>query len=380
MTTERMRGWCAAGAVVLISWTVFPAGASAQLAQRYRLADLKALEEAFVKLAEQVRPGVVAIQTYYVHNADPNSRNRVKMPVSRGSGLVIDSEGYIATNRHVLEEANAFAVILDNGQRFDAAVAGTDPRSDLAVIKIDAGGLTPVRFGDLEQVAVNQWAFVVGNRFGLAVGSGHPSVTFGVVSALDRDMTRQLAGGSALPYYGNLIETSAAINPGSSGGPLFNVDGEVIGIVTAIETGSHVSEGAGFAIPINGNTRRILDQLKKGKSVRYGFLGVEIRDAPSRRTRHVVPTHAYPGVELRRINPPDGPAGVAGLLPGDILIEYDGVPVENVNHLVGLVNFSPVGTEVTVTYLRKRVKRKTAVTIGDRYELLGIPLPQQPTE
>ena len=365
--------WVGTVAVLLIG---LQATVLAQPPNSYQLADLKCLQDAFVELASDVRPSVVAIQSYLAREDGQDEEHRVRIPVSRGSGLVIDSAGLILTNRHVLEEANSFTVVLDDGQRFDATVVGTDPRSDLAVVRIEATGLKPVRFGSATNLKVNQWSFAVGNPFGLAGSNGHMSVSYGVVSALERNMTPQLAGGSQLQYYGNLIETTAAINPGSSGGPLFNIDGEVIGIATAIETSSGVSEGVGFAIPVDRNLLAILEKLKAGETVRYGFLGVSIRDARPPRARHVVKSRRYPGVVLTGVNPVDGPAGKAGLKKDDIVIEFDGQTLKSADHLIRLVNFTPVGTEVPMTYLRKRVKRKAMVTIGDRYKLLALEVPE----
>ncbi len=345
---------------------------------KYELADLKALERAFVKLAGEVRPGVVAIQTYYVHprgegDEQPEDAGKsIKIPVNRGSGFIIDADGFIATNRHVLEDANDFTVVLDNGRRYDAVVRQTDIRGDLAVLKIDAPDLQPVRWGDLADVRVNQWTFAVGNPFGLANNHGRMSVTYGTVTALGRSLQNRLAVNPNLQYYGDLIETSSSINPGNSGGPLFNIDGEVIGIVTAIETASGFNEGTGFAIPVNNNTRWILDTLKTGKTVRYGFLGVTVDDVSTPRVRRVVDGRLYRGARIRTISAPDGPASTAGLEPGDIVLAVDGAPVENADHLVRLVAFTPAGTDVEVTYLRRTVKRKATVTLGDRYETLGL--------
>jgi S1-C subfamily serine protease len=232
-------GWCVTNATVLAAPPV-----------RYELADLKALEQAFTDLAKEVRPSVVAIRCYQVHATDRTDPPLVKLPISQGSGFIIDAAGYIATNNHVIEGADMFSVVLNNGLAYDATFVQKDDRSDLAVLKIDAEGLTPVRMGDLSEVRVNQWAFACGNPFGLAFdNAGKSSITYGVVSALGRQMTDRLTADPTKHYYGNLVETSATINPGNSGGPLFNIAGEVIGVVTAIETSTGVSEGHGFAIP-----------------------------------------------------------------------------------------------------------------------------------
>ncbi len=356
--------------VLLLGALLWPAGVRAELPDRYTLADLKLLERAFQELAENVRPSVVAIQTYVIPDPARTGHRFFKIPRNRGSGFVIDSDGYIATNRHVLEDSDLIQVRLHDGRAFEATVRQSDLRSDLAVIKIDAQDLRPIEWGDLENLKVNQWCFAVGNPFGLAGGDGRLSITYGVVSALGRNLTEQLAVNWDIQYYGNLIETSTAINPGYSGGPLFNVDGEVIGIVTAIETSTGVNQGHGYAIPIDKNSRRIIDLLKAGKPVHYGFLGIKVGEPDRPRSDWVVNTRYYQGAAIASITNPDGPAARAGLKVRDIVIEFEGVPVENSDHLVRLVQFTPVGTEADVTFLRGNVKRKTTVTLGDRDEML----------
>ena len=373
LSKNRLFRVATAGIIFLALW---PARGSGHPPDRYELADLKALEQAFADLARNVRPSVVAVRTYRVRNPD-NRDTLVKLPFSQGSGFVIDSGGYIATNRHVIDGADLMTVILDNGLHYDAVVVKFDERGDLAVLKVDAADLTPVRFGDVANVKVNQWAFACGNPFGLANADGRASVTYGVVSAVGRQMTDRLPSNDRTHYYGNLIETSAAINPGSSGGPLFNIDGEVIGIVTAIESASGVNEGHGFAIPIDKNTRGILETLKAGKEVRYGFLGVTVDDVEPADARQVADSGRVRGARITGIDPPNGPAAAAGLKPADIIIEFDGTPVEGKDHLVRLVGYTPVGSEVTVTYVRRQVKRKAIVKVTDRLETLGTTHPNK---
>ncbi|MDO8632573.1 MAG: trypsin-like peptidase domain-containing protein, partial [Phycisphaerales bacterium] len=242
---------------------------NAQLPGRYTLGDLKALERSFVDLAEKARSAVVAVRAYQVRTLGEDE-SKVKVPISQGSGFIIDPNGFIATNGHVVENADRVTVVLSDGSQFDAVVRQRDDRSDLAVLKIEADNLPVVHWGDASALRANQWVFACGNPFGMANRNGQASITYGVVSALGRDMTDRITENPQLHYYGNLIETSATINPGSSGGPLFNVDGQIVGIVTAIETSSGVNEGMGFAIPVDANTRRILDTLKGGQAVRYG--------------------------------------------------------------------------------------------------------------
>ena len=344
---------------------VLPRPVDAQPPASYKLADLKALQQAFIDLGEKVRPSVVAIKTYET----ARSGGSVKLPYSQGSGFILDREGYIATNLHVIDGADEISVILHDGLRHDARRIQGDLRSDLAIIKIDAGNLTPVKLGDVHEIKVNQWVFACGNPFGLANRDGKTSVTYGVVSALGRQMTQQLVGNSQVEYYGNMIETSATINPGNSGGPLFDIDGDVVGVVTAIETRSGVSEGHGFAIPIDKNTHRILDSLRAGREVRYGFLGVTVRDVDRPTSRIVVETSANRGALLDTVTQMDGPAARAGLRGGDVVVEYDGTSIVNSDHLVRLVGFTPVGTQVPVAFIRGNVKRTVTVTVGDRQEM-----------
>ena len=356
--------------ITLLGTVVFAGLAQAELPPRLQLADLKALEQAFVDLAQDVRPSVVAIRTYSVRDPKSPGAKYIMRPFSQGSGFVIDAQGYVATNRHVIAGSDVITVILNNGMKHEAEVVQVDARSDLAVVKIDADNLQPVKFGDLSKVKINQWTFASGNPFGLANEDGRTSLTYGVISALNRHMTQRLVGNSDVEYYGNMIETSATINPGNSGGPLFNIDGEVIGIVAAIETSSGVSEGHGFAIPIDRNIRRVLEMLMAGEEVRYGFLGVLVEDVEKPTSTLVVDSRVYRGAQLKGISFSESPAARAGLKAKDIIIEYDGMPIESSDHFVRVVGFTPVGSEVPVTYLRAGVKRKTTVVVGDRSSLL----------
>jgi len=335
----------------------------------YQLADLKALERAFVKLADDVRPSVVAVRTYVFIGRENRSRVS-RRSFSQGSGFVLSADGDIGTNYHVIEDSDAVTVTLSDGSTHDARVVSADRRRDLAVLHIDVRGLKPVRFADLSKVKPNQWSFAAGNPFGLANRDGNTSISWGTVTALGREMTGALVGNSQTEYYGNLIETSSAINPGNSGGPLFNLNGELIGVVTAIETSSGVNEGAGFAIPANEDTLRILRTLQAGEKVRYGFLGVQVAPAPVQTSRRVAKSVAVRGAQISNISPPDGPAGRAGLAEGDIVIAVDGQPVKDPDELVRLIQYKPVGSTTTLTYLRGQVKRTAKVTLGDRDRLL----------
>jgi serine protease Do len=355
--------------------------ASAPSPDTVNLPDLKALEAAFVKLAEDVQPSVVSIQTYSVSSVSEDGPFFATIPESKGSGFVIDSDGFIATNDHVVAGAGLISVVLHNGLKYEAKIVKEDERSDLAVLKIDEHHLKPVRWGDIGKTRVGQWAFVCGNPFGLGNMDGRTSFTYGIISALGRQLTDRLVGSQrqrAVRYYGNLIETSAAINPGSSGGPLFNINGEVIGVVTAIETASGVNEGHGYAVPISDNTIRILNTLKRGEQFPYGFLGVNLMDIElDPASARLVRGRVHRGARIDSIVLQDGPAAQAGLRIDDVVVEVDGIPVENVDHLVRLVGFKAPGTQAEIVYERKKVRHKTTVTLGDRWQLLGYERPSQ---
>ncbi len=375
MTNKRVLAGCKNGSPIMIVLVVISSltfsSDSAQARGQYDLADLKALERAFVKLADEVRPSVVAVRTYLVVSGEGRSRNN-RRSYSQGSGFVLSSSGDIGTNFHVIEDADAVTVTLSDGSTHDAEILSADRRRDLAVLHIEVRGLKPIRFADLSKVRPNQWSFAAGNPFGLANRDGNTSVSWGTVTALGREMTGPLVGNSQTEYYGNLIETSAAINPGNSGGPLFNLRGELIGVVTAIETSSGVNEGAGFAIPANEDTIRILQTLQAGEQVRYGFLGVEVGPVPPPTSRRVARSLAARGALISRISPPDGPAGRAGLKAEDIVVSVDGQAVANSDELVRLIQYKPVGSTITLAFLREKIKRTAKVTLGDRETLLHV--------
>ncbi len=332
----------------------------AQGYDRLSRSDLKTIQESFADVAEDVIPSVVAIRTY-IGTSDFGDRS-VLRSLSQGSGVIIRSNGFILTNYHVIEDATHISVILHNGTEHDASALQIDVRSDLAVLKIDADHLRAAKFGDLKSVRIGHWAFAIGNPFGLANFTGRASFTVGNISAFGRNLTDQLDL-TDNRYYGNLIETSAAINPGNSGGPLFNVDGEVIGIVTAIETSSGVTEGAGFAIPISDRTRAIIKSLERGDEVRYGYLGVRVdRRIPNK--LHSAGDRKVHGALMGEVL--DGPAATAGLRGGDVVIEFDGVPIENFDQLVRVVGATPVGSKVVTQFVRNGRKKRTTIVLGER--------------
>jgi serine protease Do len=273
-----------------------------------------------------------------------------------GTGFIVDKNGYIITNHHVIAKVDHIKVKLhtDDTTEYRARVIGIDPETDLAVIKIDPkSGLTPVTVGNSDAVQVGDWAVAIGSPFGLEA-----SVTAGIVSALGRDIgTLQLQ---------RFIQTDAAINPGNSGGPLLNIRGEVIGVNTMIATQSGGYQGIGFALPINMVARVYNDIIRTGKVTR-GSIGIEWSKADDKpELFKALGTNA--GVLVSRVQK-GGPAEKAGIKAEDIVIAMNGKPVKDGEDLVGRVSETPVGTPVNVTVDRDGKHMDFKVTISDRAEV-----------
>ncbi|VEN73458.1 putative periplasmic serine endoprotease DegP-like [Candidatus Desulfarcum epimagneticum] len=270
---------------------------------------------------------------------------------SLGSGFIIDKEGYIVTNNHVIENADDIKIILRNEQEYDAEIVGRDPGTDLALIKAKSGqNFSVAEMGDSDSLKVGQWVVAIGNPFGL----GH-TVTAGIVSAKGRN---QVGGGP----YTDFIQTDASINPGNSGGPLINMEGKVVGINTMIVAGG---QGIGFAIPVN-LARKIITQLKSKGEVTRGWLGVSIQDLTEEMAR-------YHGVKNKEgalvINVFEGdPADAAGIRPGDIIIAVDGKKVKTVRELTGMIADIGVGDRIRLKVLREGKVRSFDVKIAKRQE------------
>ncbi|MGR3311405.1 MAG: DegQ family serine endoprotease, partial [Candidatus Brocadiales bacterium] len=278
---------------------------------------------------------------------------------SLGSGVIVDEKGYILTNNHVIKGAEELKIRLVDKREFNATVIGTDPQSDIAVIKIESDDHLPVaKLGDSDKIKVGQWAIAIGNPFGLV-----HTVSAGIISATGR-------ANVGVAQYEDLIQTDAAINPGNSGGPLVNIRGEVIGINTAIFTRTGGYQGIGFAIPINMAKSIMRDLIETGKVTR-GWLGVVIQDIdPSLAESFGV--SITEGVLISDVQP-DSPASAGGMERGDIVIEYNGVMVRDVNHLRNIVASTRVGSVVTVKVLRNGNERDLSIKIDAQpAELFGL--------
>ncbi len=280
---------------------------------------------------------------------------------SIGSGVIISPEGYILTNEHVVGSADKITVTLPDGRTFKAAVKGVDVRSDLAVIKIDAKEELPsAKLGDSESLKIGQWVVAIGNPFAFALQNPEPTVTTGVVSALHRSLGRTF---SQDRDYNDLIQTDAAINPGNSGGPLVNLKGEVIGINVAIFSTSGGYQGIGFAVPAN-KARRILERLKAGKQVAYGWLGVTVQELNP-------DLAAYFGVAQEKgVLVSDvfsgSPAEKGGVRAGDVIVSFDGKEISSVRELLGAVAETDVGKTVKLGVVRENKAQTLALVLAER--------------
>lgn len=316
----------------------------------------------FTEMVKRVKPAVVNISTTQMvrprlprnyQNPDfedfynrffgaPKERSQSSL----GSGFIIDSEGTILTNNHVVQGADEIQVKLEDGRKFQAKILGTDPKTDLAMIKMEGGSNFPyVPLGNSEPLEIGEWVVAVGNPFGLG-----QTVTAGIVSAKGRVI-------GAGPY-DNFIQTDASINPGNSGGPLFNLNGEVIGINTAIIA---TGQGLGFAIPVDV-VKNLAPQLKTGKISR-GYLGVGIQEMDEdlvksfglANDKGALVGNVYPG----------GPAEKAGLEMGDVIVSFNGKTISTSHELPIQVSQTPIGSKVPVEVIRKGQKKSFTVEITE---------------
>jgi serine protease Do len=271
-----------------------------------------------------------------------------------GSGFIISEDGYIITNNHVVGEADAVSVTLDDGRELEAKVIGADPDSDVALIKVDAKNLPYLEFADSSEVEVGQWVLAFGSPFGLS-----RTVTAGIVSATGRKNVGMLG-------FEDFIQTDAAINPGNSGGPLVDLYGRVVGVNTLIYSRSGGYMGIGFAIPVN-MAKWVKDQLLAEGDVTRGYLGVWIQDLDNDIAQSFGLDRDRRGALIGEVGE-DSPAADAGLKHGDVVVEMDGTPVRDSASLRNRVAMIAPGNNVDLTVLRGDDKANVTVTIGERPE------------
>ncbi len=319
------------------------------------------LGDAFVGIADRVRPEVVFIRSQHVERAQdqrlppgfedffPNLRRRPQVEQGSGSGFIVSPDGYILTNNHVVAGADKVTVKLYDKREFTAKVVGTDPNTDVAVIKIDAQNLPAVQYGNSDSARVGEWVLAIGNPLEFNF-----TVTAGIVSAKGRVLYGLQQSHYAIQDF---IQTDAAINPGNSGGPLVNIRGQVIGINAAIASQTGLYEGYGFAIPIN-LARTVMDQLVKTGHVERAVMGVQITDADENDAA-AVGLKQITGVGVRSYSDDDSPAKKAGIQLGDVIVALDGQPIDNTPQLQQKVAFKKPGESVEITVLRQGGERKT---------------------
>ncbi len=354
----------------LILLSILLAGSGWGSASAAKGVDTQFVPASFSQLAEEARPAVVNIRTvktikgggrvfrHFFGNPfeernpfspfpegepSPDFKQR-----SLGSGFIIDREGYIVTNNHVIEDADQIKVRLADGKEFDAKVVGRDPNTDLALIRIEAvADLTPLPLGDSDKLPIGSWVVAIGSPFGL-----EQTVTAGIVSAKGR-----IIGSGP---YDDFIQTDASINPGNSGGPLLNLNGEVVGINTAIVA---QGQGIGFAIPMT-LARNVIAQLKEHGEVTRGWLGVGIQDlTPELAEYHGIKDEK--GVLVTEVFKGD-PAEQAGIKAKDVIIAVDGKTVDSARDLSTTIAGIPVGKRTKITLIREGREQTVSVEIAKR--------------
>jgi serine protease Do len=366
------------GAVSVSAGWMLDSHATANNADGQAIASVAETGKAFTAVTRQVSPAVVYIKATRQHMMTGNDQGfdglRGQIPdellkrffgdrlpefpmprpnqpmVGEGSGFVISKDGYILTNSHVVGGADKLEVSLHDGRRLEAKVVGTDKRTDVALIKVDANDLPVLPMGDSDALEVGEWVLAIGSPFGLT-----GTVTSGIVSAKERD-------GMGITDYENFIQTDAAINPGNSGGPLVNLRGEAVGINTAIISRSGGYNGIGFAIPMN-MARQICDQLMEHGSVTRGYLGIMIQ-ALTPELASSFGLGETTGVLVGDVTS-DGPATAAGVQRGDVIVALEGEPVKDITHFRNRVAMIKPNTSVSLELLRDGKRQTVSVTVGE---------------
>ncbi len=347
---------------------------AANAGQDMPIRTLKDFNEAFVRIAESATPSVVTIFTEKTVNrrfispfdlfgspfdeffSIPRDRNRGngRKEVLRGlgSGVIVRRDGYILTNNHVIDKADAIYIRTSDNRKIDAEVVGTDPKTDIAVLKVEAKNLKPIAIGNSDDLRVGEWVIAIGSPLGENLAR---TVTRGIVSAVGRSNV-------GLADYEDFIQTDAAINPGNSGGPLVNISGELVGINTAIASRTGGFEGIGFAVPSN-MARQIMESLISRGKVTRGWLGVTIQD---------VDENIAEGLQLKKAEGvlvgtvvEKGPARAAGVKTGDVILEIDGRKVLNTVELRNQIAATAPGKKVMLTLWRDGVLKKVGVKLGE---------------
>lgn len=313
--------------------------------------------EPVIQVAKKVQENVVNIRVERVERVEDYFFGPYYERVSGiGTGIIIREDGYILTNNHVVEGADEIIVTLKGGTEYKGKVIGRDAETDLAVVKVEANNLPAADIGDSKDIKVGELTVAIGNPFGLSY-----TVSAGVISALRRNVTATEKSGYTRMYT-NLIQTDAAINPGNSGGPLCNAEGKVIGVNSLIYSNTGAYQGIGFAIPIN-DAMDVAEQLiEKGKAS-HPFMGVYGDDAE--RYADKLPKAAKEGAIIVQIIP-GSPADKAGVQKGDVVIEFGGKKISNMEELIAEIRKHEVGDTVSLTIVRNGEKKTLDLTLGEK--------------
>ena len=326
----------------------------------------------FADLVEEVAPAVVKINTVTKNRKQQTQqnmqgqlpeifrelleqRNRPQPPArqarSMGSGFVISEDGYLLTNHHVIDQADEIQVLFSDRREYSAKVIGSDRRSDLALLKIEAKNLPTIKFADVDSLRAGEWVLAIGSPFGLDY-----SVAAGIVSAIGRSIPTE-KGENYVPF----IQTDVAINPGNSGGPLFNLKGEVVGINSQIYSRSGGSIGLSFSIPTSV-ALSVVDQLKKNGKVQRGWLGVVMQDV-NKSLAESLELGKPQGALINAVEP-DGPADRGGINPGDVIVRFDGEDIVDSGDLPHVVGSTAPGTKAKVEIYREGKRKTLNVVVG----------------
>ncbi len=338
----------------------------------------------FVAAAEKVTPAVVHIKTTYDGTAAQYGRNSIEdmlrnffgdggedgyygnrgQRMSSGSGVIITDDGYIATNNHVVEDASRIEVVLNDKRSFDATIVGTDPNTDLALIKIEGNSLPFVPFGNSDEVKIGEWVLAVGNPFDLT-----STVTAGIVSAKARNINILRSRTRSNYSIESFIQTDAAVNPGNSGGALVDLEGKLIGINTAIATNTGSYSGYSFAVPVS-LVKKVMDDLLSYGEVQRALMGVSIVDVNAE-LAEMEDLDEVEGVFIMGVNPGSG-ADDAGIVRGDIILGINDIAVNNVSELQEIVAQNRPGDQVKVKLKRNDTIEEVMVTLKNRQQTTEI--------
>jgi len=345
-----------------------PARADAQppestVSEKADIAAARSLSRAFQHVAKSAEPSVVhitSLQQVFTRRTFFDAPRVELAPGGLGSGVIVSDDGYILTNNHVVADAEQLRVRLSDGRELDCVVVGTDPATDLAVLKVDQTGLPALTFADSDTLEVGEWVVAIGSPFGF-----DSSVTAGIVSAKGRSGVVNARSRDGL--YEEFIQTDAAINPGNSGGPLLNLDGQVVGINSAIITRTGGSIGIGFAIPAN-MARAVMENIIDSGRPQRGYLGAGGSDLDQKRAAGIG-LGVSAGAVIESVMP-DSPADRAGLRVGDVVTSFGGKPVDSFNRLRNAIAFTPPGENVPIEIVRDGKRRTLSAEVVDREKFL----------